>query len=283
MTTRIAALLASHNRVSQTLSCLEALQQQDGADASVDIVLCDAGSTDGTARKVRARFPSAVVLEEGPELYWSSGMRRAFEHAVRADYDFYLWLNDDTILDREALAQLLKTHASPQTRRRHPAVIVGAVRDPITGVLTYGGVARPYRHRPLRFAPVPPQAEPVQVEAMNGNCVLIPRDVVSRIGVLDPGFSHAMGDFDYGLRARAAGASIWVAPGTVGTCARNPATAPAASFREHVAGMSSPKGLPFREWARFARRWTGPAWPVYAVSPFVRRTLIWARAHAQRR
>ena len=32
----------------------------------------------------------------------------------------------------------------------------------------------------------------------------------------------AVGDFDYGLRARAAGCSVWVAPATVGTCASHP-------------------------------------------------------------
>jgi GT2 family glycosyltransferase len=283
MTARIAALLASHNRVSQTLSCLEALQRQDGTDASVDIVLCDAGSTDGTAHQVRVRFPSAVVLEEGSELYWNAGMRRAFEHAVCADYDFYLWLNDDTALDRGALAHLLKTYASPQVRARYPAIIAGAVRDPTTGRLTYGGVIRPRRSRPLAFAVIDENEEPVEVEAMHGNCVLVSRSVVNRIGLLDSGFSHGMGDYDYGLRAREAGASVWVASGTVGICSRNPASTPATSLRQHLSQMRSPKGLPPREWARFARRWAGPAWPVYAVSPFVRRTLIWTRAHVQRR
>jgi GT2 family glycosyltransferase len=283
MTVRVAVIVASHNRATQTLSALRAVHRQDGADARTDVVLCDDGSTDGTVEQVRTDFPSAIVLEEGPELFWNSGMRRAFSVAVEADYDFYLWLNDDTLLDPDAFAILLRTLDDPAVRAHHPAIIVGATRDPHSGELTYGGVIRSSRLRPMRFSTVPITDAPVQAEAMNGNCVLVPREVVRRIGVLDAGYTHAMGDFDYGLRARKAGASVWVAPGTIGTCARNPEPAPAASLRGHLTGMASTKGLPPREWYRFARRWAGPLWPLYAVSPFVRRTGAWCRARVQYR
>ena len=61
---------------------------------------------------------------------------------------------------------------------------------------------------------------------MSGNATLISREVVRRVGNIDPAFVQLMGDFDYGLRARAAGCSVWIAPGTVGTCASNPKRRP---------------------------------------------------------
>ena len=57
---------------------------------------------------------------------------------------------------------------------------------------------------------------------MNGNTVLVSRAVVRRVGNLDPAFAQQMGDFDYGLRARAAGCSVWTTPGTIGMCASHP-------------------------------------------------------------
>ena len=53
--------------------------------------------------------------------------------------------------------------------------------------------------------------------------------------------------------------------------------------RQHLARLRGPKGLPPREWLRFSRRWAGPLWPVYAASPFVRRTARWARATVTQR
>ena len=282
MSLRIAVLLATHNRADKTAACLASLHQLEDADASLQVVLCDAGSTDGTPEVVRSRFPEATVLDASPDLFWNGGMHRAFEHALASDYDAYLWLNDDTMLDPEALRTLLATWQHPRVRPHHPAIVVGAVRDPETGTVSYGGVHRPDHRRPLRFEVVPPVEQPRPVTTMNGNCVLIPREVVQRIGTLDPAFTHGMGDFDYGLRARAAGATVWSTPGTVGECPRNPTSAPAESFRGHVAQLSGPKGLPPREWTRFARRWAGPLWPLYAASPFVRRTVSWIKAGYRR-
>jgi GT2 family glycosyltransferase len=282
-TTRVVVLLATHNRAPTTLSCLEALDAQQVDAAVVDVVVCDAGSTDGTPEEIRARFPRAVVLHGSSDLYWNAGMRVAFRHAVQDDYDFYLWLNDDTLLDPGALSTLLTTHAQLDAKHRERSAVVGAVRDPVTGLLTYGGVVRTSRLRPLRFELVAPTDEPVEVDTMNGNCVLLPRAVVSAVGLLDPSFTHSMGDFDYGLRIRSAGGSVWLAPATVGVCARNPTPPPAASLSEHFERLSAPKGLPPGEWAHFARRWGGPLWPAYAISPFVRRTLAWVRGAKQRR
>jgi GT2 family glycosyltransferase len=131
MTVRVAVIVASHNRATQTLSALRAVHRQDGADARTDVVLCDAGSTDGTVEQVRTDFPSAIVLEEGPELFWNSGMRRAFSVAVEADYDFYLWLNDDTLLDPDAFAILLRTLDDPAVRAPRSAQRSGVM--PATG------------------------------------------------------------------------------------------------------------------------------------------------------
>lgn len=115
---------------------------------------------------------------------------------------------------------------------------------------------------------------------MNGNMVLVPREVVRRIGNLDAAYVHAFGDEDYGLRARKAGVGVWVAPGTLGACARNPQPQYGREpLRKEIASMVSLKGLPPRCWARFLRRWTGPLWPLYWASPYCRRTLKIIRAH----
>lgn len=39
-------------------------------------------------------------------------------------------------------------------------------------------------------------------EYFNGNIVLIPQAVYSVVGMNNPSYSHSIGDFDYGLRAK---------------------------------------------------------------------------------
>lgn len=273
---RVVAMLTCHNRVQRTLECLETLFGQDTADTHLDVVLVDAGSTDGTAEAVARGFPEVQIIARGADLFWCGGMRVAYAHAYAQDPDHYLWLNDDVALDRDALSSLLTTRERLGATGGPPRIVVGSTRDPDTGEPTYGGVVRPDRRRPLSYALVAPTSAAQQVETMNGNCVLVPREVVQRIGTLAAVYTHGMGDYDYGHRAVRAGCEVWVAPGTVGTCARNTARTPATTFVEHRRRAVGPTtGLPPREWATFARRWAGPFWPLYAASPYIRRFARW--------
>lgn len=274
---RLAALLTCHNRRHLTLRCLTSLYAQVDLDTvALDVFLVDAGSSDGTREAVRQEFPDVTLIERGTDLFWNGGMRVALAHAYETDPDLYLWLNDDVQLDPDALNTLLRCHRELREGIASPAIVVGSTRDPDTGDLTYGGVTRPHRFRPLYYERLRPRDEPRPVETMNGNCVLVPRDVVARIGNLAAVYTHGMGDYDYGHRARRAGCEVWMTPGTIGTCAGNPRPSRAASVDEHRRRAVSPTGgLPPAEWWTFARRWAGPLWPMYAISPYIRRFARW--------
>jgi GT2 family glycosyltransferase len=267
-----AVLLTTHGRRDTTLASLEHLARQEGTPVTLRVVLVDAGSRDGTADAVEAAHPDALVVRAGPDLFWNAGMRRAWQEArARIGPDAVLWLNDDTLLDPDAVARLADV-AGQVAAATGPAVVVGATRDPVDGTVTYSGVRRGDPRRPLAFSRVEPGTEPLEVETMNGNCVLVPAAVERRVGILDPAFGHGMGDFDYGLRARRAGVRVVLAPGTVGTCRANEPTEPSGA-RAALRQLRDAKGLPPREWCTFARRWAGPLWFVYAASPYVRRVV----------
>ncbi len=270
-TTRIGALMAAHNRRDLTLACLRSLDRQRVPGVTVDVFVLDDGSSDGTSEAIAQQFPEVTVLRGDGELYWSGGMRQAFAAAIARDYDHYLWLNDDVSLDDGALAVLLDT-ARQLSQRGEVVIVVGSTRDPQTGQLTYGGVVHPHRWRPLRSELVEPGDAPRPCDTMNGQVVLIPRAVVQRIGNIDPAFVQQMGDFDYGLRARAAGCSVWVAPGTVASCAPHPEhrtdQRPVVDEWRHL--WSTTELVP-AAWAVYSRRWAGRLWPLYWLSPYVRR------------
>lgn len=271
---RLAVLLACHDRKAQTLECLERLRAQRlKGRHQVSVILVDDGSTDGTADAVGAQFPEVEVLRGSGELFWNGAVRVAFEQARRGDHDFYVLLNDDTHLVPDALATLLATHCRVTRASVNGSIVVGSVSDPTTGRLSYGGWRSVSRLNPADCRRVMPAAEPVECDTMNGNCVLIPREVVERIGNLDSAFTHGMGDWDYGFRARRAGCKLWVAPGYLGTCAANPGLAARRKTEgtwDRWRRLVGPKGVPPREWLVFTRRHSGPLWPLYWINPYLR-------------
>ncbi|HAZ44785.1 MAG TPA: glycosyltransferase family 2 protein [Cyanobacteria bacterium UBA11369] len=265
---RLAVLMSCHNRRDTTLTCLAAIYAQD---IPSDIYLVDDGSSDGTSAAVSASYPAVKILQGNGNLFWGGGMQLAFSTALAAGYDFYLWLNDDTKLVPNALSQLLNTYQS------HPnSIVVGSTQDPISRELTYGGMVRQSRWRRLNFSLLPPTEQPQECETMCGNCVLIPHIIASRVGTIDGEiFTHEFGDWDYGLRARQLGFSVWIAPGFIGTCSRNPIKGswndPNLSLIERFKKADKLKGgLQPRVWQEFARRHAGAFWLIYWASPYVR-------------
>lgn len=274
MPTKIAALLTCHNRREKTLACLRQLYQQDlPPNVTIDTLVVDDGSTDGTSEAVRREFPFITLIVKDGSCYWNGGMRVAFSEALSRGYDYYLWLNDDTLLYPDAVGDLLRTHRDLE-RRGLESIIVGSVFDAATGKHTYGGAIRSSRWHPLKYSPVKPGLMPEPCEVMNGNCVLIPHSVANIVGNLDPSFTHSIGDFDYAIRAKIAGFHVFVAPGYLGTCSRNNIEGSWEDVRlplkERLRIANSPKGIPFTEWTEYSRRYAGILWPLFGILPYLR-------------
>ena len=271
----IAVIMTCHNRKKHTIECLKSLYDQvHDAALSLDTYLVDDGSTDGTSEAVQRLFPDVRVNLGDGSLYWNGGMRSAFALAMKEGYDHYLWLNDDTVLYHSALQVMIQTYEQLLSQGYPRSIVVGSTSDLETGSLTYGGIIKTSCWHPFKYRIVNPVDRPQPCDTMNGNCVLIPQNVVTIVDNLDSAFTHTTGDFDYGLREVKKGCSIFVAPGFVGTCSINSISGTwkdqNLSFRERLKKRHQTKGVPFKEWKVFVKRHGGVFWPVFVVLPYIK-------------
>ena len=209
---RMAVIMTSFNRREKTMECLAALNaNRNIGHVELNAVLVDDGSTDGTAEAVSQAYPWVRLVHGDGSLFWCRGMHRAFGTAMQHDFDYYLWLNDDTMLFADALSRLLDCAVMQRKLTDKPVIVVGSTVDEQSGKLTYGGERRAAWWRRTSFVKVRPGEQAQLCESMNGNIVLIPAESAHRVGNLDPVFEHAMGDTDYALRANKLGVGVWVA------------------------------------------------------------------------
>lgn len=209
MKDKLALLLTVHNRKQKTMQCLRNISEQryDKEKYIVDIFLTDDGCIDGTKEAIKQEFPEVHIIDGDGCLFWNRGMIAAWKEAAKGDYDYYLWLNDDTFIYEDAIERLLATSGKYQDK----AIIVGstcAVGN--SKVITYGG-----RHGNKLVENVDGN---VKCNSMNGNIVLVPRTVYLELGTLDPKYRHSLGDFDYGLMATKKGIDIYTGVGIFGEC-----------------------------------------------------------------
>ncbi len=212
--TNTAVLLTVFNRREVTLAGLRTLRKAISKmppEYHFDIFMTNDGCSDGTAEAVSNEFPDIKIISGDGTLFWSGGMRKAWTAAIEySKYDFFLWFNDDAMLYEDALQILFETSKNVKTN----SVISGAFCDD-QGCVSYGGKTKNWKI-------IAPKAEEYQsIHWMNGNLVLVPRDVYEQIGMIDRIFVHGKGDYDYGRRAIKAGFSVYLTDSYVGETNRH--------------------------------------------------------------
>jgi GT2 family glycosyltransferase len=250
-----------HNRRDTTLSCLRALFTQSGIGSQFEarVYLVDDGSTDGTARAVAAEFPAVAVIAGTGQMYWAAGMARAEQAGAESRPDAYLWLNDDTLLLKDALSRLFEV-----VSERGDVIAVGATRAHERECITYGGRLREGGH-PMRFGPLREPIDTLACDTFEGNAVLVPAAVRQKVGPIDGGYPHAYADTDYGLRASELGIPILQVKGYIGLCDDRPPNRRSASPWRAWRELNSPKGLPWRAQMKFLRRHGDWRWGMWLV------------------
>lgn len=253
MNFKIAVLITCYNRKVKTLLCLTSLfNNKLNGDYNFDVFLVDDGSTDGTSDAVIEKFPMVNIIKGSGNLFWNQGMRVAWKHASeKYDYDFYLWLNDDTIIKKNAIDSLINTFVEVNEQ----VIIVGTTCSTNNiNEITYGG-------RNNKIGLIPPCNKYIECDFFNGNIVLIPKQVYKKNGMNDSSFRHALGDFDYGLRAKKNGIKSYIAPGILGECDEHSLLAdwcnPNISFKQRWKAFRTPLGQNPEEFFIYKLRHSG--------------------------
>lgn len=265
--TSIAVLLTCHNRKEKTIKCLNSLFGINSINEyHMDVFLVDDGSTDGTSEVVSQKYPNVTIIRGTGTLFWNQGMRLAWQKAASVkDYDYYFWLNDDTILEPFAISELLECSRSVFSEYKKQVIVTGACRsNDVTYEFSYGGRTDE--------GPVEPNGEFQMCRYINGNAVLVPRDIYLKVGNLSSDYTHGMGDFDYGLRSIEAGFLCFTTSRYVAICPQNeghPAWCnPQIPLITRLKLINSPKGLNVKEYVKFRKRFWGRKWIVFALKAY---------------
>ena len=265
----IAVLLTCHNRRAKTLECLNALFDSEiPENFNLDIFLVDDGSTDGTSEAIGTCFPNVNLVQGSGDLFWNQGMRLAWNTAIKVrDFDFYLWLNDDTIIDREGLLKLFEDYFQAKKKEDKEILITAACRKSSNlDEYSYGG-----RND---NGSVIPNEKLQKCRYINGNLVLIPRVIYKQIGILSNDYTHALGDNDYGLRAIKNGFSCYTTKKFLATCPPNPGIPgwcnPKKSLGERWKLLHSPRGLNIKEYNQYRKKFWGTSWLKFALKAYLK-------------
>lgn len=250
---KVAVLLTCFNRKKKTLACLKSFFAADKpSNYSFEVFLVDDGSSDGTGEAVIKNHPEVMVIRGLGDLFWAGGMRLAWKTALNnKEYDAFLLLNDDVILYKDFIENLLTTEKVSLTKNKKTGIYSGATVDDRTSQTTYGGYKIKKNHFIVRSRLLDPLVIPQKCELTNANILWISRETVDSIGIFDERYTHGIADFDYSMTAVKKNIPVYLAPNYCGVCFHDhgsPWKSSRSSIKERIEYLKSPKGLAYSEY-----------------------------------
>jgi GT2 family glycosyltransferase len=210
----VTVSIVNTNNRDLLLACLASLDADRGRRrASVEVVVLDNASEDGSAGAVRERFPEVRVLAQERR----AGFGANHNAVIRASAGRYVYvLNDDTTSDDWGFDELVEyLDARPRIGALGPRLVypdgraqASAWRFPTptagaVGALTLGKVGLVQSGGPA----------PRRVDWVMGAAILFPRRVLDEVGLFDEGFCLYAEETDLCLRIARAGYEIHWHPG----------------------------------------------------------------------
>jgi GT2 family glycosyltransferase len=177
---------------------------------SYEVLVVDNGSKDGSADAVEAEFPEANVIRIKRNLGFAGGNNVALR---RAQGRYAVLLNSDTITHAGAFErmvrymddhpeagacgpQLLKPDGSKQNCFHNlPSLATELVNLSLLKIL----FPRKYPSKRQTYT------EPIEVDAVLGACMMVRREVIEKVGLMDEGFFLFLEETDWCARIREAG------------------------------------------------------------------------------
>ncbi|MBI4718393.1 MAG: glycosyltransferase family 2 protein [Planctomycetes bacterium] len=217
----LSIVIVNFNNLRVLEACLPAVMRGLGS-LDVEVILSDNGSRDGSLDWVRANFPRVRILENGANLGFAEGNNRAFPLATGR---FILLLNPDTVVEESALPAMvafLREHPragavgcyllNPDGSRQISARSFPTL---LTYFFQFSGLSWHHPRSRLfgRFNMTYWDGDDArQVDWVSGAALMIRREVLERVGGIDPYFFLTYDEVDWCHRMTKAGFEVWYTP-----------------------------------------------------------------------
>lgn len=212
---KLAVILVNYNGKQYNEACIKSLLKQRGSHET-KIIIADNGSQDDSMQIIRERFGEdsrieTIFLEDNYGFSYANnvGIRRANEWGA----DHVVLLNNDTEACEDLLTALLACADRHPNSVIAPKIYYSDKRDVLWSA---GGEVSPLvckaRHIGLDQKDTGQFDKERRIGFATGCCLLLPRAVIDKAGLLDERFFLYYEDTEYCLRLREMGIDIWYCP-----------------------------------------------------------------------
>lgn len=207
----VCFVLLTWNQRLDTLECLSSVTRQ--SYSNYQVVLLDNASSDGTREAVQAQFPDVDYIFNDRNLGFSVAVNKGIRRALERGADFVFLLNNDTVVDEAMLDHMVQHSNDNSVGMLIPKIYYYSQPQTIWSV---GAGINPWnleqRGEARGTLDTGQWERVIERDYVTGCALMMSRQLIERIGVLDEAFFRYYDDTDMSLRARRAGYKILLVP-----------------------------------------------------------------------
>jgi GT2 family glycosyltransferase len=191
---QVVTVVLNWNGKPDTLACLGSLEKT--TYPSHRIVVVDNASADDSVSAIKQQFSSVHVIANRKNLGFSGGNNVGIEWALQQGADYCFVLNNDTLVDSEAISYLVDTiHSDEGIGAVGPLIIYMEQPDTIAAL---GGEIRwataeaiqGYNLTPVSQAP----GTAIGTDFLTAAAVLVRKEAILKAGTMPEGYFYGMED-----------------------------------------------------------------------------------------
>jgi GT2 family glycosyltransferase len=221
----ISVVILNFNTKELTDTCIKRLKQSRLGSHTLEIILCDNASSDGTTDLVKEKYSDVTIIQNGKNLGFAAGNNPGI---ARARGRYIVLLNSDTEVSEDTMSEMI---AFMDTHHKAGAatcklVLPSGIMDPAChrgfptpwASLTYltkleklfpkstlfGGYHQGYKDLSTAH----------EVDCISGAFFMVRKETTADVGLLDEDYFMYGEDIDWAFRIKQKGWQIWFNPKT---------------------------------------------------------------------
>lgn len=224
---KIFIIILNWNGKKDTLECLDSLGELRSMNYESRIVVVDNGSDDGSVEVIHKDYPEVILLENKENLGFAEGNNVGIRYALENGADYVILLNNDTLVDKNLVNELLKVMESDsQTGVLSPKIYFAPgfefhkdrYQENERGkVIWYAGGEMDWQnilgsHRGVDGVDNGQYNHEEQTDYATGCCMMVKREIFEKVGLLDKKYYLYYEDVDFCERAKRCGYKVAYVP-----------------------------------------------------------------------
>ena len=203
---KIFVIVLNFNGQDVLTQCLASIYQS--SYLNFEVVIVDNDSNDTSLEQAMRSFSRAHFIKNSENFGFSRGNNVGIRWALEKFADYILVLNNDTVLEKTTLSDLVQAMQKNESAGIASPVIFSADNNSVW----FAGGTIDWRKMKTNHVLKIKSDSPYSSEYISGCAMFIKKDVFKKIGILDERFFLYYEDADFSMRAKKAGFDLLIVP-----------------------------------------------------------------------